>query len=370
MVNFWIVTSILAFLLSFVAARILIYQILLISFRRSLFDLPNERKIHHVAVPRLGGTSFKPVVCFSLALLLGASQLLGYDALARAITAEGSLWAFFLSSVIVLYFVGLTDDLVGVRYRVKFVAQILCGLMMIAGGLYIDSLHGLFFLDVMPLSLAYPLTILAVVFIINAINLIDGIDGLASGFCGVVLLYYGLMFFVLGEYLYGLLAFSILGALVAFFYYNVFGDARRGRKIFMGDTGSLTVGLTLCFLGMKLMQSVSVESSPFTSNAFVLAFSPLIIPCFDVIRVFSVRIRNGRSPFLPDKNHIHHKLLAVGMSQCRAMITIIFASVVLTLLNILLSQVLVLNLVFICDVVIWVLIDVALNRCISNRRKR
>lgn len=367
--NFWIVTSVLAFLLSFVAARILIYQILLIAFRRSLFDLPNERKIHRVAVPRLGGTSFKPVVCFSLAILLGISLLLGYDDLAKAFAGESRLWSLFLSSVIVLYFVGLTDDLVGVRYRVKFVAQIFCGLMMIAGGLYIESLHGLFFLDGMPLYLAYPLTILAVVFIINAINLIDGIDGLASGFCGVVLLYYGLMFLGLGEYLYSLLSFSVLGALVAFFYYNVFGDARRGRKIFMGDTGSLTVGLTICFLGMKLMQSVSMESVPCTTNAFVLAFSPLIVPCFDVVRVFSVRIRNGRSPFLPDKNHIHHKLLAVGMSQCRAMMTIIFVSVVLTLLNIMLSQVLTLNLVFVCDIIIWVLIDVGLNRCISNRRK-
>ena len=239
---FWIVNCSLAFLLCVLCAGIVIPQILLIAFRKQLFDLPDERKIHHCAVPRLGGIAFKPVVFFTIALLLGINMVLGHSEMLSEIGNDVRPLAFAFCSIMVLYLVGMADDLIGIRYRAKFVIQILCGVMLIVGGIYINNLYGILGIHVVPLWLGYPLTILIVVFIINAINLIDGIDGLASGLCGVACLFYGLTFFMLHQYVYAILAFATLGVLVPFFYYNVFGNPEHGRKIFMGDTGSLAIG--------------------------------------------------------------------------------------------------------------------------------
>mgnify|MGYP000192532764 FL=1 len=132
-----------------------------------------------------------------------------------------------------------------------------------------------------------------------------------------------------------MLAAGTFGVLVPFFYYNVFGSAERARKIFMGDTGSLTLGYTLSFLAIKYSQ-VNPNVMPYTEGAFVIAFSTLIIPSFDVIRVILVRVRNGKSPFEPDKNHIHHKLLAIGLSPRKAMISLLGMSCAFSAVNILL----------------------------------
>ena len=117
-------------------------------------------------------------------------------------------------------------------------------------------------------------------------------------------------FFMLHQYVYAMLAFATLGVLVPFFYYNVFGNAKHGRKIFMGDTGSLTIGMMLCFLSLKLTMC-GLDDNTGNVHPMVLAFSPLLVPCCDVVRVYLHRVRNGKNPFLPDKNHIHHKLLAL-----------------------------------------------------------
>ena len=269
---FWIVNCSLAFLLCVLCAGIVIPQILLIAFRKQLFDLPDERKIHHCAVPRLGGIAFKPVVFFTIALLLGINMVLGHSEMLSEIGNDVRPLAFAFCSIMVLYLVGMADDLIGIRYRAKFVIQILCGVMLIAGGVYINNLYGVLGIHAVPLWLGYPLTILIVVFIINAINLIDGIDGLASGLCSIACLFYGLTFFMLHQYVYAMLAFATLGVLVPFFYYNVFGNAKHGRKIFMGDTGSLSIGgiiavFALCIrkelllpllCGIFLVESLSV----------------------------------------------------------------------------------------------------------------
>ena len=249
---FWIVNCSIAFLICVFCAGIIIPQILLIAFRKRLFDLPDERKIHHCAVPRLGGIAFKPVVFFTVALLLGINMVMGHSEMLSEIENDVRPLAFAFCSIMVLYLVGMADDLIGIRYRAKFVIQILCGMMLIAGGIYIDNLYGILGIHSVPLWLGYPLTILFVVFIINAINLIDGIDGLASGLCSIACLLYGLTFLMFHQYIYAMLAFATLGVLVPFFYYNVFGNAEHGKKIFMGDTGSLTVGMMLCLLSLKL----------------------------------------------------------------------------------------------------------------------
>lgn len=367
---FWTVNSILVFIVCVLSAGVLIPQILLISFRRNLFDEPDERKIHQSAVPRLGGIAFKPVVFFSVALLLGVSQLLGYGEMLGGIASESRSLAFGFCSIMVLYLVGMADDLIGIRYRAKFVVQIACGLMVIAGGLWLDNLHGLFLIYNIPAWIGWPVTILAVVFIINAINLIDGIDGLASGLCGVAMLFYGVIFILAHEYIYAMLAFATLGVLVPFFYYNVFGDARRGRKIFMGDTGSLTIGMMLCLLSLKVCRCFPDDTLSNLPNVFVLAYSSLIVPCFDVVRVYLHRVRNGKNPFLPDKNHIHHKLLAIGMRQRTAMITIVSVSVLFTLCNILLSTRIGVTPLLLADILVWTAANIWLTRKIHRINKK
>ena len=381
---FWVVNSLFVFALSVFCAGVLIPQILLISFRKRLFDVPDERKIHQGVVPRLGGIAFKPVVFFSVALALGLSMLLGYGQLLGNIGSESRPLAFGFCTIMMLYLVGMADDLIGIRYRAKFAIQIICGLLVIAGGLWINNLHGLLFIHALPEWIGYPITLFAVVFIINAINLIDGIDGLASGLSSVALLiflvmlgamigvmllykmkkekYMPLVFFIIGEYIYALLAFATLGVLVPFFYYNVFGDPAKKNKIFMGDTGSLTIGMMTCILSLKLLDGFPVNPSMQQPNAFFLAYSPLIIPCFDVVRVYLHRVRNGKNPFLPDKNHIHHKMLAVGMRQRTVMIAIVLVSVCFTLCNILLSRYINVTLLLILDIFIWTLGNLWLTR--------
>ena len=364
----WIINILSVFTLCVFLAGIVIPQILLIAFRRRLFDEPNERKIHQCVVPRLGGIAFKPVVCFSLALVLAVNVSAGHRELLVEIGAEALPLAYALCAIIMLYLVGIADDLIGVRYIAKFFIQVLCGVMLVCGGVVLCDMHGMLFLDALPWWAGLPLTVFATVFIINAINLIDGIDGLASGLCSIAFLFYGLTFIWFHRYFYAMLSFATLGVLVPFYYYNVFGNAERGRKIFMGDTGSLTIGIMLCFLSMEVTR-LPAGDAHVGLNPFVMAFAPLLVPCFDVVRVYMHRVRNGRNPFLPDKNHIHHKLLAMGMRQRVAMVSIVAASTLLTLLNILLSSRVGPTLLLCVDVAVWSGANILISRRISRSKK-
>ena len=361
---FWNLSVIAVFLCSVICAGIIIPQILLIAFRKSLFDIPDERKIHRSAVPRLGGMAFAPVVLFSTVLLLGVTLAIGNTTYLNELLLEIKSISFLICAVIMLYLVGLADDLIGVKYRAKFIVQILCAVMFIAADVYMCDFCGVMFCGELYSWFSILFTMLLVVFVINAINLIDGVDGLASGLSGVALLFYGIMFYMIGEYVYSLIAFATLGAVVQFFYYNVFGNAEKQQKIFMGDTGALTIGILLCFLALKLC-SHKVEDIHGV-NPWVMAVAPLIVPCFDVVRVFLGRIRRHNNPFLPDKTHIHHKLIAIGMTPRLTMITIIFSSIIFTAVNILLSPYLNVNVLLLFDVVIWVLFNMWLSRKIAR----
>ncbi|MDE6296426.1 MAG: undecaprenyl/decaprenyl-phosphate alpha-N-acetylglucosaminyl 1-phosphate transferase, partial [Muribaculaceae bacterium] len=155
--------------------------------------------------------------------------------------------------------------------------------------------------------------------------------------------------------------------LVCFFFYNVFGDATKHRKIFMGDTGALTVGILLSALSLRLCNE---PDAPGGYNFAVVAFSPLLVPCLDVVRVYLHRIRNHKNPFLPDKNHIHHKLLAAGFHQRAAMITIVSFSALLSTINILLSPYINITFLLIADVAIWILLNIGLSHIIRKRNNQ
>lgn len=158
---------------------------------------------------------------------------------------------------------------------------------------------------------------------------------------------------------------QLLACSYLIFYYNVFGDPEKGKKIFMGDTGSLTIGMMLCILSLKMLRCFPEEEFQATANIFVLAFSPLIIPCFDVVRVYWHRVRNGKSPFLPDKSHIHHKLLAAGMRQRTAMGVIVGVSMIFTLCNILLSSVVNVTVLLVGDILVWTIANIWLTKKIK-----
>ena len=344
---------ILAFVISASVARLIIPRILLISLRKKLFDMPSERKVHKRAIPRLGGVSFFPTILLSSCGVFALRILMGYDVPTLRAVYLLPECLFLVCGMTLLYLTGIADDLVGVRYRQKFVIQIICASFFPLAGLWINNFYGLFGLYALPAWIGMPFTVLLVVFVTNAINLIDGIDGLASGLSSVALLVFGFLFMQKELWTYSMLAFATFGVLVPFFYYNVFGSAERARKIFMGDTGSLTLGYTLSFLAIKYSQH-NADIMPYTEGAFIIAFSTMIIPAFDVVRVVLVRIREGHSPFEPDKNHIHHKLLAIGLSPRKAMLSLLFMSCSFSAANILLVPDVNNTVLLVADIVIWI----------------
>jgi UDP-N-acetylmuramyl pentapeptide phosphotransferase/UDP-N-acetylglucosamine-1-phosphate transferase len=171
------------------------------------------------------------------------------------------------------------------------------------------------------------------------------------------------------SYTFALLAFATLGVLVPFFYFNVFGKAEKQHKIFMGDTGSLTIGLILSMLSLRLVNVGSDFSGrPYDGNVLIVAVAPLLIPCFDVVRVYFGRVQRGKNPFLPDKTHIHHKLLNAGMTQHKAMVSIVMASVILSALLIILSKLVDVNILIAAGALLFIVFNVALSRYIKRRK--
>ncbi|MDE7397489.1 MAG: undecaprenyl/decaprenyl-phosphate alpha-N-acetylglucosaminyl 1-phosphate transferase [Muribaculum sp.] len=361
----WIINAILAFVIAIVCSGILIPQILLISFRKKLFDSHDDRKIHQGVVPRLGGIAFFPVILFTVALLAGINITFTHEFEGPALTRFACNSLFGTCGGLMLYLIGMADDLVGVRYSAKFFVQILAGCLMVASGLWLNSFDGFLWIEDLSPWVGMPLSILLFVFITNAINLIDGIDGLASGLSAIALLFYGIFFLYLSAYPYAIISFASLGVVIQFFYYNVFGDVEKHKKIFMGDTGALTLGFILCFLALTFFVIRIPEGTKLPNNA-ILAFSPLLVPCLDVVRVFARRIRKHGNPFLPDRTHIHHKLLNLGMPKGLTMITILLVSIFFIVLNLILTPHLNITWIFIIDLTIWTVANQLINKRLKD----
>lgn len=345
----------------------MIPKIILISYKKRLFDYSDNRKAHTGVVPRLGGVAFTPVITITLALVLGLVTVVSPARVSMVYLMHSAHLALGLSALVLLYMEGITDDLIGVSYQAKFLTQIICAVMTLCTGVWVNSLHG--FLGVYALSpwVGIPLTVLVLVFIIDAINLIDGIDGLASGLSMIALFFFGCLYGFCGNWDYAVLAFATLGTLTSFFFYNVFGRAELGRKIFMGDSGSQTIGLILGLLSVRFCYYDGGDISKLPVNPLMVVFSLLFVPCMDVIRVMIGRLRRHCNPFMPDKTHIHHKFLALGMSHRTAMVTILFISSFFVLLNLSLMWVVDIHLVIVIDVVLWTVMHLWLSRLIRRR---
>ena len=349
-----------------VLSAVVLPRISLVSFRCRLFDQTGGRKLHTVPIPRLGGVAFFPCIMMSvLSVIVFHNLRWGGNLLDASLTVHLFV---LICSLFLLYLMGMMDDLVGVRYRSKFVVQGICGAALAASGFCIDHFHGLFGIHAVPAVVGIPFTVLVIVFILNAVNLIDGIDGLASGLGMIAFLVFGCMFARLSWWVYAYISFASFGVLVPFFRSNVFGNAGRGRKIFMGDTGSLTIGLLLAVLAIRLGMTDPVKDLVFP-GAIVTAFSCLIVPMLDVVRVVIHRLRTGNSPFLPDRNHIHHKFIALGMTQRRAMVTIVGIALLFAVSNVLLVRVLSTTLLFLLDVAVWTVMHCIITVRINALRR-
>lgn len=357
-----------SFLIALLLGIVMIPNILLVSYRKRLFDLPDPRKVHTCPVPRLGGISFLPAIVITFALIMGFRILHGIPVENLPLSRTLYEFLFYIVGAMLLYLTGVQDDLIGVGYRRKFLIQILAALLLVGCGDWIRSLGGLFGIYDLPAWLGIPLTVFLVVYITNAINLIDGIDGLASGLCCISLAMLTYMHIYVGQYVYAFLALATLGILIPFWCYNVFGNAQKGHKLFMGDTGSLTLGYILSFLVIHL-SFVHFDEVEHTNPSLAIALSTLIVPLFDVVRVVLHRVRTGKSPFLPDKNHFHHKLLRTGMRVRWVMVTILAISLFFIGMTLLLLPYCNVTYILIIDIILWIALHLYLDVLIVRKRK-
>ncbi|MCH5238631.1 MAG: undecaprenyl/decaprenyl-phosphate alpha-N-acetylglucosaminyl 1-phosphate transferase [Muribaculaceae bacterium] len=365
----WIANDIIAFFISLFLSGIIIPQILLIAFRKKLFDNIDERKIHKGVVPRLGGIAFFPSILFSFALVVGFSLKLNGWEVAGIYFESVVPFYFMICAVLLMFLVGIADDLIGVRYMAKFAVQIVASILIVFSGVYIDNFFGFLWIHDIYNWIGWIVTAFMVVYVVNAINLIDGIDGLASGLSTVAFVFYAIIFFFGEKYSYSMLAAAGAGTLLPFFYYNVFGQADKQKKIFMGDTGALTTGMLLIFCGIGMLH-LGEEPVTLDYNPVILGISPLIIPLFDVVRVYIHRVVRHHNPFLPDKSHIHHKLLALGLNQRVALIIIMLWSMFFIVINMLLSQYINPTLIILADLAIWIGVNFGLTRAIQHREAK
>ena len=347
----WVIAV--AFVVSAVVAAFLLPNIVRVAAKNNLYDQPDERHVHMGKVPRLGGVAFLPAMFMALIVALVIDTYLVSGVNDAILLREVRQMLVAGTGLFILYFVGLADDLSGVPYRNKFIAQILAASLMCASGVWVNNLRG--FLGIYELSawVGVPLTIFLVVLVINSINLIDGIDGLAAGVCITGMIGFSFVFIENYYYSFAVVTASALGCLIPFYIFNVFGKT-ESRKIFLGDTGTLFMGYLLAFFAVK----ITMVYPAFTGNAnsfyLVYAYSLLLLPVFDVIRVFLGRISRHHNPFLPDRSHIHHKLLSLGMTARAARIIIFSVAVFFFVVNVTMSYIgLNINLIVLLDVVIW-----------------
>jgi UDP-N-acetylmuramyl pentapeptide phosphotransferase/UDP-N-acetylglucosamine-1-phosphate transferase len=360
----WILIDVLSVMLVMLLTGMLTQLILLIAYQKNLFDIPDDRKIHRLPIPRLGGFTFLPAVTFAMLLVCGIAMVSQDGWLTQFITQKSLTECFFLvCSLLLLYAIGVVDDILGVGYIFKFAFQLFAAFFLVAGGFVINNLHGLFGIYELYFPSAVILTVLVVLLIINAMNLIDGIDGLSSGLSLIACAFYGYVAITNELYIYSLLAYSVFGALLLFFFFNVFGHVSKHKKIFMGDTGTMTIGLVLAALSIKIC---SMEQLSYDFNPAAVGFAPLLVPCLDVVRVYFHRIRNHKNPFLPDNNHIHHKLLSTGYGPHQTLVVILIFSAVLSVLNMIASSYVGITWIIIADIILWTIYNIYLTRKINK----
>ncbi|MDG1954086.1 MAG: MraY family glycosyltransferase [Polaribacter sp.] len=309
-----IVDLLVAFFLLFFLTFILIPQIRKAAIRFGLYDTPGDRSSHSSIVPSFGGISF--YICYLVLFLFIAP--LDID----------NMLLYKVASISILFVIGLLDDILDLPAKIKFLGQLLAVSILLSNSeIRIDSLYGFMGIFEIPLHLSVLGSLFFLIGLINAFNLIDGIDGLAALTGIIVACFYSFMLYKLGYWFYLYISIATIAILLAFLRYNF----SKHKKLFMGDTGSLVIGLVIGVLTLKLM---SVGDSGYHALSFraqklpIFLMGVLFVPILDIIRVVLLRFFRGVSIFSPDRNHIHHILIDSGLSHIKATFLIGFANFV------------------------------------------
>ena len=311
--SFFITHSYLIGLISFAFGLLGMPVVVRIAKAKGLVVRPNKRMSHTGEVPNIGGLN----ICFSFILTY---LLFEYDQLSQS--------QFFLIGLFAIMAVGFIDDVLVLTPLTKLLGETLAGIALVGfADLRITHLHGIFGIEQISIIPSYAISLFILIAIINAVNLIDGIDGLASGLGILYCLFFAVYFGLAGETSWSILGICMIGALAVFFIYNVFGHR---EKIFMGDSGSLLLGYLLTAFVFRFCEINAYHEVPewlHMNAAPAVAICVLTIPIFDTIRVSLTRIKHHRSPFQPDKNHIHHLLLRTGLNHIQTTCVLLSVSV-------------------------------------------
>ena len=290
------------FLVSLISTMWVYKKTLRIAIDKNIVDNPDARKIQRVPVPVLGGVA----VYFGIVVALSFAGLFSQEV--SALFEIGAVMTIML-------FIGTIDDIISLSPKFRFFVEIVAVLLLVFCNHYsINDFHGLWGVNQIPTWLSIPLTVFACVGIINAINLIDGVNGLSSGYCIFACAIFGYVFYRMGDVSRATLAFVAIGALIPFFLHNVFGQK---SKMFIGDGGTLLMGVIMSSFVINVLKSGSLVSLSVRENFGLVPFTLAVfaIPVFDTIRVMTLRILRGISPFSPDKTHLHHLLLDLHFSH-------------------------------------------------------
>ena len=316
---------VLIFLTSLLVVAFAIPPIITVAFQKRLFDDPVEsRKVHKRIVPNFGGIAIFSGFLFTCSLFIPSNLL-----------PEGNI---LMAAGLILFLIGLKDDIVGLSPLIKFIAQFSsAAILAIVANIRISSLQGMFGIYDLPYLSSIILTIFFIVGIVNAFNLIDGIDGLA-GTLGIMLsLVYAFLFFRSAAPGWSYLSLSLTGALLGFLFYNV-----TPAKIFMGDSGSLLLGFIAAVLSIKFLAVGNGQAAHFgtltITSSLALVVAILIIPIFDTLRVFTLRILKNTSPFTADNNHLHHRLLFLGLSHIQATLVLVVCNIIFVIIALMFQQ--------------------------------
>ena len=303
--------------MSFGMVILAIPPIIYISREKNLYDIPDERKVHLTVIPNLGGVAIFIGIVLTTILV---PNILPFENV-----------KYILAAMVIMFFIGLKDDLIIIAPRTKFLAQIFAALVLIVlGNFRITNIHGVFGIYEINYISSLLLTLVTIVGTINAYNLIDGIDGLASGLGLLGSAIFGTWFFMSGNYNFAILAFALTGSMAGFMRYNLFSQK---KKIFMGDTGSLIVGLLMSILLITFLE-LNINSSANSNilSPILLAHAVIFIPLTDTIRLIFLRLYRKQSPFKPDRNHLHHALLHFFPRHIDVTLLILFVNVAMLFL--------------------------------------
>lgn len=300
---------ILSFLVAILSVHWIHPRLVRIALDKNIVDNPNARKLQRRPTPVLGGIG----VFFGLVIGLGCAS----------ITCDCSEFFIVVVAMMIMLYTGTMDDILDLSPALRFLIEIGTVLLLIfVGGYTLNDFHGLWGLNQIPQGVAIPLTVFAAVGIINAINLIDGVDGLLSGYCILTSLLFGVMFWYVGDRTMGMLAVVAAGSLIPFFFHNVFG---KNSKMFIGDGGTLVMGIVMSVFVIRILRHGSMSEVYDAANIGLVPFTlaVLSVPVFDTLRVMTTRILKRKSPFHPDKTHLHHMFIRLGCSHAATTLAIL-----------------------------------------------